>query len=359
MDLDALLAARESDGASGENLEYDPDFMELQRLAVPGEERQAGKEILAGEEPDFKDLESRSLVMLGRSHDLRAAVILANARLNTKGLPGFADAVAYIRRCLDEHWDTCHPQLDAEDDNDPTFRISAVWGLNDLDRTRRYLRRTPLTQSRTFGRATLLTIQQAYGEVPVAEGARAEFDRAGVKAAFADSPVEWLTTLLAAARQAQADILAIDRKISGVIRDTGVASTFTYADINKMMQQIVRHLSEHVAGEPEPAAAEDEGAGDTGSFAAGGGDATPRRSSGGGGGMSGSVESAGDARATLDRVIDYFKRYEPSSPVPIILERAKRLVGADFMTIMKDMAPDGLDSVRNIGGIKESDDDDD
>jgi type VI secretion system protein ImpA len=45
--------------------------------------------------------------------------------------------------------------------------------------------------------------------------------------------------------------------------------------------------------------------------------------------------------------------------VPIILERAKRLVGADFLTIMKDLAPDGLVSVMNIGGIKPSDDDDD
>lgn len=33
----------------------------------------------------------------------------------------------------------------------------------------------------------------------------------------------------------------------------------------------------------------------------------------------GVIESAADARAAIDRVIDYFKRYEPSSPVPIIL----------------------------------------
>ncbi len=37
----------------------------------------------------------------------------------------------------------------------------------------------------------------------------------------------------------------------------------------------------------------------------------------------------------------YYARQEPSRPVPILLTRAKRLVGADFMTIMKDMAPQG------------------
>lgn len=360
MDLDALLADRESDGASGEDLEYDPEFTELQRLSVPGEERQAGKEIIAGEEPDFKDVEQRALAVLERSHDLRAAVILANARLNTKGLAGFADAVAYIRRCLDERWETCHPLLDADDDNDPTMRINAVFGLGALNTTQKYLRRTPLTQSRTFGRATLLGIQQAYGEVVMADGARAEFDRAGVNAAFTDTNPHWLTAALAAAKQAQADILAIDRKISAVMRETGVNSDLNLTDLMKIMQQIVRHLSEHVAGEPEPAEEEADDFGDepaSGGAASSGGEPSVRRSMGGG--MAGSVESAGDARAAIDRVIDYFKRYEPSSPVPIILERAKRLVGADFMTIMKDMAPDGLDSVRNIGGITESDDDDD
>ena len=129
MDLDALLAAREGEKPSGENLEYDFDFMQLQIAAQPGEERQAGAEILAAEDPDFKDVEARALAVLERSHDLRAAVILAAAVLHTKGLPGFAEVLAYIRGCLDQHWDTCHPQLDADDDNDPTMRINAVKGL--------------------------------------------------------------------------------------------------------------------------------------------------------------------------------------------------------------------------------------
>ncbi len=77
----------------------------------------------------------------------------------------------------------------------------------------------------------------------------------------------------------------------------------------------------------------------------------------GGGTLPGSIETAQDARTALDTVIAYFRRYEPSSPVPIILERAKRLVGADFMTIMKDLAPAGVDSVMLIGGLSEDDND--
>ena len=65
----------------------------------------------------------------------------------------------------------------------------------------------------------------------------------------------------------------------------------------------------------------------------------------------GGVNSANDVKRTIDLILDYYKRAEPSSPVPIILARAKRLVGADFMTIVKDMAASAEDEVRTIGGI--------
>ena len=59
----------------------------------------------------------------------------------------------------------------------------------------------------------------------------------------------------------------------------------------------------------------------------------------------------------LDRIIAYYARSEPSSPVPMLLERAKRMVGADFLTIIKEMAPDGIQNVHLIGGITETEDD--
>jgi type VI secretion system protein ImpA len=36
-----------------------------------------------------------------------------------------------------------------------------------------------------------------------------------------------------------------------------------------------------------------------------------------------------------------------------LLERAKKLVGADFMTIVRDMAYDSVDRVNMIGGISD------
>lgn len=352
MDLEALLAARDGDEPSGENLEYDFDFMQLQIAAQPGEERQAGNEILAAEDPDFKDVEAQALGILERAHDLRAAVILANAVLHTKGLKGFAEAVAYIKGCLEQHWDTCHPQLDADDDNDPTMRINAVKGLGGSDSVLSSLRRAALTNSRTFGRLNLRDIQIAAGEVPPPEGQDPQYDRASVAAAFTDTGEEALGVTLAAIKSALSDVKAIE----GIFSDKTPGYGPDLDDLRKMLQQLSRHVSEHVAAPAEAESSDDDADEAEGGDADDGPAAAPARR-GAGGGLSGSVETAQDARAALDRVIGYFKRHEPSSPVPIILERAKRLVGADFMTIMKDMAPAGLDMVRTIGGLEEEDDD--
>ena len=346
MDLDALLAARDGGSPSGENLEYDFDFMQMQIAAQPGEERQAGNEFIAATEPDFADVEKRALGVLERSHDLRAAVILAQAVLNTRGLKGFAEAVAYIKGCLEQHWDTCHPELDADDGNDPTMRINAVHGLAGSGTILAGLRRVTLTASRTFGKLNLRDIQIAFGEVPPPQDTKPEFDKAAVNAAFVDTGEEAVAATLAAVRAAQADLKAIDAVFSAQTPGRGP----DLDDLNKLMQQIARHLADHAGGAAGPVEAEADDEAPIGDRS----NAAPRRRSGG---LPGSIATPDDARAALDQVIDYFERAEPSSPVPIILERAKRLVGADFMTIMKDMAPAGVDSVMMIGGISADKDD--
>jgi type VI secretion system protein ImpA len=55
--------------------------------------------------------------------------------------------------------------------------------------------------------------------------------------------------------------------------------------------------------------------------------------------------------AALDAIAKYYKDFEPSSPVPLLIGRARRLVKADFLEIMRDLAPSGLDTVNQISGL--------
>jgi type VI secretion system protein ImpA len=346
MDLQGLLASRGDDAPSGENLEYDMDFISLELAAQPGEEKQSGDAIIAAEDPDWTDVRDKALAVLERSHDLRAAAYLGQAILYLEGLTGFADVTGYVRGLLEDYWDTAHPQLDADDDDDPTARISASQNLAAPTTVMRAIRRASLTDSRTYGRVTLRDIQSASGEAP-AEGA---MDSSTIAAAFRDTSQDVLAARLAAAKKANDDIRAIDRVYADKLPGQGPDNS----DLIRALRLIISTISEYVEGAPAggdeaPAGAGDAGAGYAPAVGSGGG------GGGGGGGVPGRISGLGDVTTALDNIIGFYARTEPSSPVPILLARAKRLVGADFLTIMKDMAPNGLDNVRLVGGLPDDD----
>ncbi|WP_343079630.1 type VI secretion system protein TssA [Ostreiculturibacter nitratireducens] len=345
MDLEALLRSHGEDAPSGPNLEYDPAFTEMEIAAQRGEERQIGDEILPASDPDYKEVTEKALSVLERSHDLRAAIYQAEAMLQLDGLPGFAEATSYVRRCLEDYWDTCHPQLDADDDNDPTMRINAVLAIADGDRILRGIRRAPLTASRTFGAYSLRDIAVADGDIAASADMEDVADMSSISAAFKDTAEEHLRKLYDAADSALSDIRAITAKFDAETPGQGP----DLDSLSRLLGEARSRLSDALGGTekaPEPGSAKAE---DTAP--------APVSRGGSGGGSVGGINSPVDVQNALDRIIAYYQRAEPSSPVPILLARAKRLVNADFLSIIKDMAPDGVDRVFLIGGIEEEDDD--
>jgi type VI secretion system protein ImpA len=339
LDLERLLESFGDDAPSGENLEYEVVFSAMEMAAQPGEERQIGDSVIEAEDPDYRDISEKALAVLEQSHDLRAAVILANAELRLNGLEGFAKITGFIRGCLETYWDSCHPQLDADDDDDPTMRVNAVLGLADDRTIVKALRNTPLTQSNAFGRVSLRDIAVAAGEVPPAADATNVLDSAGVSAAFKDTDKDVLKDLLDKATQAFEHVKAIDAVFDAQTPGQGP----DLSPLIKTLYSAVAKLREETGGET---AAADDLPDDSAAPQAGVAKSAP----------SGAIASQRDVEMTIDRILAYYATHEPSSPLPILLHRAKRLVGADFMTIMKDIAPRGIEEAMVVGGITEDDD---
>ena len=330
--MDDLLKSFGDDAPSGENLEYEKVFADMLLAAQPGEERQIGDSVIAAEDPNDNEIIETALAVLGQSHDLRAAMLLAGAELRTNGFAGLAKVTGYMRGCLEQYWDSCHPQLDAEDDNDPTMRVNTMLAMSDSDGLMRAVRHAPLTLSQAFGRVSLRDIAIAEGEIAPPADAENIRDAAAIAAAFKDTNTEVLDGIYQGAQQAFDDVKAIDAvfndKIPGLGPDLG--------PIMKLLQKAVKRLADETGNDAEaPDTPAEEGA------AAPVAKAAP----------SGAITSPRDVEVALDKIMAYYAAYEPSSPLPIILKRARRLVGADFMTIMRDVAPDGLSNVQLVGGI--------
>ncbi len=350
LDFDELLKSFGEDAPSGEDLEYDPDFIDLELAAMPKEEHQVGDSVIAGEEPDYKEVIAAAKKVLARSKDMRAAVYYANAALRVEGLKGLEDSLVYIRRCCEEYWESCHPQLDPDDDDDPTMRMNAIAGLADNDTVLRGLRLAPMTESRGFGRFSLRDIQLARGEVPPGKDDDVP-DPGAISAAFQDTPAEFLRGLDKSITSCRETLKALERvlddKVGPMGPDLSTLSRTLY-DMQHAFEHFAAELIAPEEGEEETAEggeAPEEGAEGAEEGAAPAAARGPAQAKG-----VGSISSRKDVTQALDKIIEYYGRNEPTSPLPLLLERAKRLVNADFVTIMKDLAPEGLEKFNMIAG---------
>jgi len=327
------------DAPSGEDLEYEKIFTDLILAAQSVPEQQSGDEVKPGKEPDPQEVISCAEAVLARSNDLRAAILYGNARIRTDGFAGLAELTAYVRACLEGFWDSCHPQLDADDDDDPTMRVNAVLALVDRDLTLRNLRQASLTQSAAFGRFNLRDFAMAEGEIPTPDDMDNPPTRQAVTAAMQDTPAEVHARTHDAINAALDDLKAINAVFDDRLPGLGP----NLAEITVMLRKAAAIVAPHVASADIAAQDDVTGTPVGAAPAAASAAAAPP----------GTLSSPEDVRKALDRIIEYYAKHEPSSPLPILLHRARRLVGADFMTIIQDIAPGGLDNVRLIGGIED------
>ncbi|MGB3838349.1 MAG: type VI secretion system protein TssA [Rhodanobacter sp.] len=337
--LEPLLAPVSDESPAGPDLEYDPEFLALERAAAPKAERAVGDAVKAAEEPDWEKVVELSEAILQRSKDLRPAVHLTTAWMRSSGMPGWSAGLGLIRGLLEQFWDTVHPQLDAEDNNDPTMRVNAVVPLNDLQGVLGYFRTTPFVQSPRMGRFSLRDLRIANGTLKVTTpGDGPEPSITEMEACCMDCAEEELVQTTAAISESLEHAKAIDALFNDHVGTMGPDFKNLLSDIYELKKFLDPQLARRL-----PAEVQGEGVGEGG--AEGGAPNAAR--------ASGPIAGPQDVMRRLDEICDYYTRCEPSSPVPLLLRRAQRLVGMDFMDLLRDLAPGGISELRVVSGTPE------
>ena len=330
----ALLEPVSSDQPCGPDLEYS-GVMELERLAQGKPERQSGNVLLPAEEPDWGAVARTALGLAGQTKDLRVLVKLTQALLRTEGFSGLANGLALIRATAEQYWECLHPPVDP-DDGDPTARLNTLLGLCDPDLVTRPLRDTPLVQVQGLGRFSLRDIAIASGSLP-APADREPPTLALIDAAFAQVDIDPLQGVSESIAGAIADLRGTE---AFVTEQVGAAAAIAFEPLEAVLLEAAKTVRDRLArrGATTDAAPNDA--------APRGDDSGPGQSRT----LVGDVASREDVARVLDRVCEYYRRHEPSSPVPLLLERAKRLATMDFMSIVQDLAPSGVPEVEAIRG---------
>ncbi|SFY23542.1 type VI secretion system protein ImpA [Pseudomonas sp. NFR02] len=334
MDVPLLLTAVSATSPCGEDMEYDAQFLQLERDAKGQPERSMGDSILPAEPPEWRSIQQQSLDLLQRSKDLRITHFLLQSTLALQGVAGLAEVLTLIDALLRQYWAELHPRLDADDDNDPTVRINALTGLT-CETNIRLLRESILTRSRTFGPVTLRAALNASGLQSFADE---QLGNQQLNAAFLDSDPEQLQATRDALSAARAACEAIEQQVNDQV---GSAQGVDLSALKQPLKQALQLLNQAVPGtdsSSDPEAVSEDNAPSVDAAAP----AAPR--------PTGDIATRDDVLRSLDKILAYYTRHEPSSPLPVLLNRAKNLVHADFAAIVRNLIPDGMSQFENLRG---------
>ncbi|MFC0396975.1 type VI secretion system protein TssA [Paraburkholderia rhizosphaerae] len=342
IDLSPLLAPIDDTAPTGPNLEYDPEFAELERIATPKSERSIGDTVKAAEEPDWDKVASVAVALFARTRDLRVAIHLTTAWTRRDGLPGWRAGLALVRGLLERYWEPVHPQLDADDDSDPTARSNALMPLGDTQSVLGYFRSAPFVQSTRLGRFSLRDLRIANGALQVAQpdhGAPLP-TLVELEACCSDCPDDQLPETAALLAAALDDARAIDALLVERLSTASPDLTHLIADLYELRKfvdaQVARRFPELAARQAADNAAPDSAAPQPDTAH------TPRDD--------GKIRGSNDVLLRIDEICEYYDRNEPSSPVPVLLKRARRLVGKSFADVLKNVAPGGLAELQTLAG---------
>lgn len=336
-----MLKPLSGESPCGQDLSYDPEFQELEPLMRGKPETQ----FAPAEDPDWRALRTRCLDLFEKSKDLRVATALCLAVLKTGGLAEFSQALLLLKGLLEQYWDPVHPILDPSDNNDPTQRVNIIAALatpvgtfGDPMRLLERLREVPLTNSAQLGRFGLAKILQAEAGN---EGADNPVSASQIEGAFRDTSPDDLVAYHQAVTECIDTVRTIDDFLT---RTVGSDHAPDLGLLPAELKEIQKRLRPYLPAGTAPA--EEASPGEAGTAGAGGdASAAAARQA-----ISGEITSREDVLRTIDKICDYYGRTEPSSPVPYVLRRARRLAEMDFMQIMNDMSPDALTEIRRITG---------
>lgn len=345
VDLSELLAEISPDSPCGENLEYDNARIALDASIQGTPENQFTGE--KAQPPVWREVQKEALALLRKSKDLQVMLYLIRALIALEGISGFRDGVKLLEDLLAMYWDDLHPQLDPDDGLDPTLRINILEELASHELVLQPLSMAMLVESKSVGRYCLRDIHYATDKIPSPESNnKPEINT--IKAAFLDVDQNDLICSYQAITQTIQSIANLESLVVDKVGGTNAANL----DALKALLKEIRHHFDQLAGDrlkaPETAEVDAQVVEDDS-------DSAQQMSPTGKGFVAGKITSRRDVINALDSVCKYYRDYEPSSPVPIFIERAKYLVTADFMEVVRNMLPDAVNQLELIKGPEQND----
>ena len=375
MDLEPFLVPVADGSASGSELRNDPRFHAVERLLEPAARSFRLENVKTGGTGsvgiDWPEVLTQAADLAATGRDIRLLVIVARASSNAEGFDGMAEGLGLLTTTVDQHWDTVHPALReaASAREAATRRINALFQLENAENGLLCdLEFTTVLSPRGIGPVTVgdlcaggLTRSQAQAELPSGLGEKevaellAQHDTrsnrvtAACRAEAIERP-EDLAALVRSIEAARTALAALEAALTARVGENGVGVRFRELDkiLGRALAPLTAAQSQAAPGAavPEVTAMADPVAAP--SPATNGAHPPPAAGS-----IPGAVNSRRDVERCLDMIIDFYERTEPSSPIPHLARRMRKMVPMNFLQLMEEIAPSGMKEFKNVAGVDE------
>ena len=366
MELQHFIAPVDNDTPSGVDLRNDTRFHEIERLIAPASKENRTQ--LDETSPDvstsvdWDDIQGKAVELAADGQDLRLLVIVARSLYQTDRFAGLANGLETIMQLLDKFWDTLHPTLrDRPTPKESALRrINALMQLeNDESGLLGDMEYLPVFTLRGIGPITGtelaragLSADQLLREGPSGlglaeqEAQNAEHaemvKRVGAACrAYATEHADDMEELQGSVAASIAALGGLESKLSEKLGEDVIVK---FGELAQFLERVSRTLASTVNGDEEMTTDTPMDQTDTSAAAD-----TPVRT----GSVPGTISTRKDVEKYLDMIIAFYERTEPSSPIPHLARRMRRMVPMDFMELMNEVAPSGLKEFRNAAGVSD------
>lgn len=281
---------------------------------------------------NWKDVLSGIEGELATSKDLWLPIYMMRAGVNCGRLDVVETGGELLAALSDRFWDTVHPQLS---EYGLQARITPCNSLADYGRFLLPLRRMVLISHARLGSYTADDFER------FAQNAEAETGFGMFKAAMNDIGVGEPALLVEQLTNIRSALARTDATFALHSDGNGPNFQKTY----EVLDQIIRAVSQYSGNSTDGPPDADKPKKTLG--------IEPSAQRAGG-----AIESRDDVLRAIDAIADYYRRKEPSSPLPVILKRARHWVNLDFLGILEDINPASIEEVKRVLVFQEKESDD-
>lgn len=322
VDVETLLAPVSEDKPVGEDLSYDSERQEIEA---------AFETSAAGGSANEGDTDWRSIVSLiekqsAQTKDIWLAVYLMRAGARMSQIDVVERGARFLAGLVGTYWDTVHPQLE---EYGFQGRKTPCESLTRIGEFLGPLKNIVLIRHPRLGQYSSADIER------FAVGGESEDGYGMFRAAIQEMPVEELEAVVA---QLDSIVAAIQTADAIMTANAGSETSVNF----KPTYDALKGVRSGLAGFTPGGAGETQAEAEADTSGSGGNSAGTSR------GAPGSIESREDVIKALDAIGDYYRRREPTSPVPLALKRARDWVTLDFLAVLEDIAPNSMEEARNV-----------